>query len=59
MHFDPAIAAQDGLGAFRITGTYVCNEPLRVRSLYIDGGTLEMTDNCQLYVDSTGATPPR
>ncbi len=49
---------ETGTGHFSInSGTYTCTQPMRIRSLYLYGGTFELADGCQLFIDSTGSSP--
>ncbi len=50
---------QSGNGEFRLTGTYTCNGPLRVKQFLVGpGGTLLIDEGCELFIDNTGNTPP-
>lgn len=54
----PSGVTETGTGHFSInSGTYTCTQPLHIRSLYLYGGTFELADGCQLFIDSTGSSP--
>lgn len=46
---------QNGQGDFQITGTYTCDAPMRIRSLFINNGTFNIGDGCQLFFDGKNA----